>query len=192
MTPLNHSVLSPFIFVVEFKFMSYLNDSTMKRRILFYCDVCGHRRKHLCAGPGPCGYQRGNQPHDLVFRSRHQTMLCHRCGAWSGRRYQAYGKFSSGDPDTSKTRRQLVLCLYLSDRSRHHLTFLLPLKPMEYPVNKGAGNPVEFKGLKSQYLFVFAGGLAMVLLMVVFLYLTGWTNGYAYPSESCPAACWCG
>lgn len=63
---------------------------------------------------------------------------------------------------------------------------------MEYPVNKGAGNPVEFKGLKSQYLFVFAGGLAMVLLMVVFLYLTGWTNGYAYPSESCPAACWCG
>ena len=44
---------------------------------------------------------------------------------------------------------------------------------MEYSVNKGAGNPVEFKGLKSQYLFVFAGGLAMVLLMVVFLYLTG-------------------
>ena len=30
---------------------------------------------------------------------------------------------------------------------------------MEYSVNKGAGNPVEFKGLKSQYLFVFAGGL---------------------------------
>ncbi|WP_417177054.1 DUF4133 domain-containing protein, partial [Bacteroides sp.] len=25
---------------------------------------------------------------------------------------------------------------------------------MEYPVNKGAGNSVEFKGLKSQYLFV--------------------------------------
>ncbi|WP_347118668.1 DUF4133 domain-containing protein, partial [Parabacteroides distasonis] len=23
---------------------------------------------------------------------------------------------------------------------------------MRYPVNKGAGNPVEFKGLKSQYL----------------------------------------
>ena len=35
---------------------------------------------------------------------------------------------------------------------------------MRYPVNKGAGNPVEFKGLKSQYLFVFAGGLAMVIL----------------------------
>ena len=44
---------------------------------------------------------------------------------------------------------------------------------MEYPVNKGAGNSVEFKGLKSQYLFVFAGGLAMVLLAVVILYLAG-------------------
>lgn len=44
---------------------------------------------------------------------------------------------------------------------------------MEYPVNKGAGNPVEFKGLKSQYLFVFAGGLVAVLLAVVVLYLAG-------------------
>ena len=44
---------------------------------------------------------------------------------------------------------------------------------MEYSVNKGAGNPVEFKGLKSQYLFVFAGGLTVVLLAVVILYLAG-------------------
>ena len=29
----------------------------------------------------------------------------------------------------------------------------------EYPVNRGIGKPVEFKGLKSQYLFIFAGGL---------------------------------
>ena len=28
----------------------------------------------------------------------------------------------------------------------------------EYPVNRGIGKPVEFKGLKSQYLFIFAGG----------------------------------
>ena len=44
---------------------------------------------------------------------------------------------------------------------------------MKYPVNKGAGNPVEFKGLKSQYLFVFAGGLVMVLLAVVVVYVVG-------------------
>lgn len=42
---------------------------------------------------------------------------------------------------------------------------------MEYPINKGVGNSVEFKGLKSQYLFIFAGGLVTVLLIVVILYL---------------------
>ena len=25
----------------------------------------------------------------------------------------------------------------------------------EYPINKGIGRPVEFKGLKAQYLFIF-------------------------------------
>ena len=28
---------------------------------------------------------------------------------------------------------------------------------MDYRINKGAGRPIEFKGLKSQYLFFFAG-----------------------------------
>ena len=34
----------------------------------------------------------------------------------------------------------------------------------EYPVNKGIGRPVEFKGLKAQYLFVFAGGRQWVCI----------------------------
>ena len=29
----------------------------------------------------------------------------------------------------------------------------------DYPINKGIGHSVEFKGLKAQYLFIFAGGL---------------------------------
>ena len=44
---------------------------------------------------------------------------------------------------------------------------------MEYQIHKGAGNPIEFKGLKSQYLFIFAGGLVAVLFMVVILYIAG-------------------
>lgn len=28
-----------------------------------------------------------------------------------------------------------------------------------YEINKGIGRTVEFKGLKAQYLFIFAGGL---------------------------------
>lgn len=44
---------------------------------------------------------------------------------------------------------------------------------MEYPINKGAGKRVEFKGLTVNYLFLFAGGLAAVLLLVIVLYLIG-------------------
>ena len=44
---------------------------------------------------------------------------------------------------------------------------------MEYPINKGVGKWVEFKGLTASYLFLFAGGLAAVLLLVILLYLIG-------------------
>lgn len=42
-----------------------------------------------------------------------------------------------------------------------------------YNINKGIGRTVEFKGLKSQYLFIFAGGLLGTLILVMILYLTG-------------------
>jgi hypothetical protein len=40
-----------------------------------------------------------------------------------------------------------------------------------YPINKGIGRTVEFKGLKAQYLFLFAGGLLAIFILVVVLYL---------------------
>ena len=43
----------------------------------------------------------------------------------------------------------------------------------EYPVNKGRGRSVEFKGLKAQYLFIFAGGLLVVFVLFVILYMAG-------------------
>ena len=43
----------------------------------------------------------------------------------------------------------------------------------EYPVNKGIGRSVEFKGLKAQYLFIFAGGLLVVFVLFVILYMAG-------------------
>ena len=42
-----------------------------------------------------------------------------------------------------------------------------------YPINKGIGHSVEFKGLKAQYLFIFAGGLLAVFFLVVVLYMAG-------------------
>lgn len=43
----------------------------------------------------------------------------------------------------------------------------------EFSINKGIGRPAEFKGLKSQYLFIFAGGLLAVFVLFVIMYMIG-------------------
>jgi len=43
----------------------------------------------------------------------------------------------------------------------------------EFNINKGIGKPAEFRGLKSQYLFIFAGGLLSVFVLFVILYMIG-------------------
>ena len=47
----------------------------------------------------------------------------------------------------------------------------------KYNINKGIGRTVEFKGLKAQYLFIFAGGLLGMLVLVMILYMAG-VNSY--------------
>ena len=42
-----------------------------------------------------------------------------------------------------------------------------------YPINKGIGRSVEFQGLKSLYLFIFAGGLLALFVLFVILYMAG-------------------
>lgn len=42
-----------------------------------------------------------------------------------------------------------------------------------YHINKGIGRTVEFKGLKAQYLFIFAGGLLGILVFVMIMYMLG-------------------
>ncbi|SFO17400.1 protein of unknown function [Paenimyroides ummariense] len=44
---------------------------------------------------------------------------------------------------------------------------------MNYNINKGIGRTVEFKGLKAQYLFIFAGGLLGMLILVMIMYMIG-------------------
>jgi hypothetical protein len=48
---------------------------------------------------------------------------------------------------------------------------------MNFNINKGIGRSVEFKGLKAQYLFIFAGGLLGTLILVMILYMAG-VNSY--------------
>lgn len=43
----------------------------------------------------------------------------------------------------------------------------------EYSINKGVGRSPEFKGLTSQYLFLFAGGLLSLFIIFVVMYMAG-------------------
>ena len=43
----------------------------------------------------------------------------------------------------------------------------------EYVINKGIGRSVEYKGLKAQYLFIFAGGLLALFVVYVIMYISG-------------------
>ena len=43
----------------------------------------------------------------------------------------------------------------------------------EYAINKGIGRSVEYKGLKAQYLFIFAGGLLALFVVFVIMYIAG-------------------
>lgn len=44
---------------------------------------------------------------------------------------------------------------------------------MDLEINKGIGRNVEFKGLESQYLFIFCCGLLAVFVVFVILYIAG-------------------
>lgn len=43
----------------------------------------------------------------------------------------------------------------------------------EFSINKGVGKQVEFKGLKAQYIFIFAGGLLSDFILFVVMYMIG-------------------
>lgn len=44
---------------------------------------------------------------------------------------------------------------------------------MSYPINKGINRPIEFKGLKAQYIGYLGGGLVGLLVLFAILYLIG-------------------
>lgn len=42
-----------------------------------------------------------------------------------------------------------------------------------YPINKGIGKPIEFKGLKAQYIWYLGIGLLALLILFAILYICG-------------------
>lgn len=47
-----------------------------------------------------------------------------------------------------------------------------------YKINKGINKPIEFKGIKAQYIWYLGGGLLLLLVLFAALYLLG-ANTYA-------------
>lgn len=47
-----------------------------------------------------------------------------------------------------------------------------------YNINKGIGKSVEFKGLKSQYLFIFTGGLLAIFILYVIMFSIGLNQSF--------------
>ncbi|MGG5902310.1 DUF4134 family protein [Sphingobacterium daejeonense] len=92
---------------------------------------------------------------------------------------KAYNRFSSGDPDTSKIASWFGACISLIVATTILRTFFLfSRRPMSnYNINKSIGRTVEFKRLKAGYLFIFAGGLLGVIVLVIIMYMPG-VNSY--------------
>lgn len=42
-----------------------------------------------------------------------------------------------------------------------------------YKINKGINRPIEFRGLKAQYIWYLGGGMLMLLIMFAILYVCG-------------------
>ena len=57
----------------------------------------------------------------------------------------------------------------------------------DFEINKGVGREVEFKGLRAQYLFIFAFGLLAVFVVFVIMYTAGngrvSASGYRLPRQ---------
>ena len=45
-----------------------------------------------------------------------------------------------------------------------------------YSINKGINKPIEFKGLKAQYIWWLGGGLVILLILFAVLYISGVNN----------------
>ncbi len=68
--------------------------------------------------------------------------------------------------EISSKREQSGTCSGYAERSRN-------CAAREYSINKGIGRSVEYKGLKAQYLFIFAGGLLAMFVVFVIMYIAG-------------------
>lgn len=61
----------------------------------------------------------------------------------------------------------------------------------EYSINKGIGRSVEYRGLKAQYLFIFALGLLSMFILFVVMYVAGVPQWFCigFTAVAAPPSC---
>ena len=107
-------LFNAYIFVVEFNFMSHLTDSTMRKRIFFSVLSVFAVASAFAQGQGLAGINEATSMMTSYFDPA--TKLCYAIGAVLGLvgGIKTYSKFSSGDPDTSKTAASwFFACIFL-------------------------------------------------------------------------------
>ena len=111
--------------------MSHLNDSTMKKRILFSMMCALAATGAFAQGQGLAGINEATSLMTSYFDPA--TKLCYAIGAVLGLvgGIKTYGKFSSVEDGGL-----VVLRLYLPDCSRNHSPFLLPLRQWNIRLTK--------------------------------------------------------
>ena len=145
----------------------------MKQKRIFFTAACILAAVGAMAqGNGQAGITEATQMVTSYFEPG--TKLIYAIGAVVGLigGVKVYQRRRSG---REQSRRKLVRSLHLPDRGGYHPPFVLPVKQrtMDLEINKGIGRNVEFKGLESQYLFIFCGGLLAVFVVFVILYMAG-------------------
>lgn len=145
-----------------------------QKRILFTAACILAAVGAMAQGNGQAGITEATQMVTSYFEPG--TKLIYAIGAVVGLigGVKVYGKFSSGDPDTSKTAASWFgACIFLIVAATICVRSSCKTATMDMEINKGIGRNVEFKGLESQYLFIFCGGLLAVFVVFVILYMAG-------------------
>lgn len=132
------------------------------------------RNSIVCTRRWFCRNHRSHKHGNLVFCTGHKSYLCYWCYCWFNRRCKSLQQIFKWRPRYRKNRSFVVWSLYFPDCVSYHFTFLLFVRIMAtYSINKGVNKPAEFKGLQSQYLYIFAGGLLASFLVFMVLYFAG-------------------
>ena len=124
----------------------------MRKRILFSVLFAFFAAGSFAQGQGLAGINEATSMMTSYFDPA--TKLCYAIGAVLGLvgGIKTYSKFSSGDPDTSKTAASwFFACIFLIVAATILRSFFLYMA--EYPINKGIGRPVEFKGAPVEVLW---------------------------------------